>query len=123
VLDGRNCKEPNSQVGCVVSQASGHGCYEDYLSPILVESICKGDISFTSRSAEFFYYNPHPCGQVKEGKFVPMVLAILLGLNLDAQQGLFKLTMKSNATQAMVKVVTLASNKVNLINVNPFTHM
>lgn len=52
-----------------------------------------------------------------------MVLAILLGLNLDAQQGLFKLTMKSNATQAMVKVVTLASNKVNLINVNPFTHM
>jgi hypothetical protein len=58
----------------------------------------------------------------KEEKFVPMVLAILLGLNLDAQQGLFKLTMKSKATQAMAKVVTLASNKVNLIIVNPFTH-
>ncbi len=123
VLDGRSCKEPNSKVGCVVSQANGHGCYGDYLSPILVESICKGDISLTSRSADFFNYNPHPCGQAKEGKFVPMLLAILLGLNLDVQQGLFKLTMKSNATQAMAKVVTLASNKVNLIIVNPFTHM
>ncbi len=84
MLDGKSYKKPNSKVGCVVSQASSHGCYWDYLSPILVENICKDDISLTFRIVEFFYYNPHPCGQAKEGKFVPMVLAILLGLNLDA---------------------------------------
>jgi hypothetical protein len=30
-----------------------------------------------------------------------MVLAMLLAWNLDVQQGFFKLTMKSNAAQAM----------------------
>jgi hypothetical protein len=42
---------------------------------------------------------------------------------LDAQQGLFKLTMKSNATQAMVEVVALAFNKVNVTIINRLTCM
>jgi hypothetical protein len=42
---------------------------------------------------------------------------------LDAQQGLFKLTMKLNATQAMVEIVALASDKVNPTIINPLTHM
>jgi hypothetical protein len=36
-----------------------------------------------------------------------MVLAILSCWDLDVQQGLFKLTMKSNIVQAMVEVVAL----------------
>jgi hypothetical protein len=70
-----------------------------------------------------FYFSPHPCGQSKDGKFVPMVPTILSGWDLNAQQGLFKLTMKSNIVQAMVEVVALASKKVNLTNINPLTHM
>jgi hypothetical protein len=35
-------------------------------------------------------------------------------LGLDAQQGLFKFTMKSNAIQAMVKMVAMVTNKVQL---------
>jgi hypothetical protein len=41
-----------------------------------------------------------------------MVLAILFMWDLDAQQGLFKLMMKSNVVQAMAKVSTLFINKV-----------
>jgi hypothetical protein len=41
-----------------------------------------------------------------------MVLAILFEWDLDAQQGLFKLMMNSNVTQAMEKVSTLIINKV-----------
>jgi hypothetical protein len=41
-----------------------------------------------------------------------MVLAILFKWDLDAQQGLFKLMMNSNVTQAMEKVSTLIINKV-----------
>jgi hypothetical protein len=41
-----------------------------------------------------------------------MVLAILFEWDLDAQQRLFKLMMKSNVTQAMEKVSTLIINKV-----------
>jgi hypothetical protein len=52
-----------------------------------------------------------------------MAPTILSGWDLDAQQGLFKLTMKSNATQAMVEIVTLAFDKVSPTIINPLTHM
>jgi hypothetical protein len=52
-----------------------------------------------------------------------MVPTILSSWGLDIQQGLFKLTMKSNATQAMVEVVVLESNKVNLTIINTLTCM
>ncbi len=48
---------------------------------------------------------------------------ILSGWDLDAQQGLFKLTMKSNGTQTMVEIVALAFDKVNPTIINPLTHM
>jgi hypothetical protein len=70
-----------------------------------------------------FYYSPHPCGQPKDEKFVLMVPTILSNWDLNVQQGLFKLTMKSNATQAMAKIVALAFNKVNPTIINPFTCM
>jgi hypothetical protein len=52
-----------------------------------------------------------------------MDLAIFWAWDLDVQQGLFKLTMKSNIAQAMVEVMALASNKVNPTIINPFTRM
>jgi hypothetical protein len=52
-----------------------------------------------------FYHIPHACQQCKDDKFPPMVLAILLRWELDAQQGLFKLTMKFNFVQTMVEIV------------------
>jgi hypothetical protein len=52
-----------------------------------------------------------------------MVPKILLGCNLDAQHGLFKLTVKINVVQTMVEEVTFAFNKANPIIVNPFTHL
>ncbi len=52
-----------------------------------------------------------------------MVPTILLSWDLDAQQVLFKLTMKSNIVQAMVEVVALAFDKVNPTNINPLTCM
>jgi hypothetical protein len=52
-----------------------------------------------------------------------VVLAVLSGWDLDAQQRLFKLTMKSNASQAMAKVMALVANKVNPQIVNPLTHL
>ncbi len=42
---------------------------------------------------------------------------------MDVQQGLFKLTMKSNVAQAMAEVMALASNKVNPTIINPLTRM
>ncbi len=48
---------------------------------------------------------------------------ILSSWGLDAQQGLFKLTTKFNAAQAMAKVVAIASNKVNPTIINPLTCM
>jgi len=48
---------------------------------------------------------------------------ILFGRDLDVQQGLFKLTMKSNAIQAMVEVSQLIIDKVNPQIVNPLTHL
>jgi len=53
----------------------------------------------------------------------PMVFAILSGWDLYAQQGLFKLNMIFNISQTMVEVMTLASNMVNPIIVNPITCM
>jgi hypothetical protein len=52
-----------------------------------------------------------------------MVPAILSGWDLDAQQGLFKLTIKSNTIQAMAEIVAFASNKVNPTIINPLTCM
>jgi len=52
-----------------------------------------------------------------------MVFAILSGWDLYAQQGLFKLNMIFNISQTMVEVMTLASNMVNPIIVNPITCM
>jgi hypothetical protein len=54
-------------------------------------------------------------------KSTSMVLALLSSWDLNAQQGFFKLTMKSNTFQVMAEVVALAINKVNPQNVNPFT--
>ncbi len=69
------------------------------------------------------YCNLHPCGQPKDDKFAPMVPAIFSSWYLDAQQGLFKLTMKSNIVQAMAEVVVLAYDKVNPTIINPLTCM
>ncbi len=52
-----------------------------------------------------------------------MVLVVLSGWHLDAQQGLFKLTMKSNAYQVMAEVVVLVVDKVNPRIVNPLTRL
>jgi hypothetical protein len=41
--------------------------------------------------------------------------------DLDVQQGLFKLTMKSNIVQAIVEVVVFTSDKVNPTIINPLT--
>jgi len=70
-----------------------------------------------------FYSSPHPCGQPKDGKSTPMVPTIFSSWDLDAQQGLFKVTMKFNATQAMAKIVAIAFNKVNPTIINPLTCM
>jgi hypothetical protein len=69
------------------------------------------------------YGSSHPCGQPKDDKYAPMVLTILSGWDLDVQQGLFKLTMKSNIVQTMVEVVALAFDKVNPTIINPLTRM
>jgi hypothetical protein len=52
-----------------------------------------------------------------------MVPRILLGCNLDAQHGLFKLTIKSNVVQTMVEKVGFAFDKANPIIVIPFIHL
>ncbi len=59
-----------------------------------------------------FYGNPHACGVVIGDKSQSMVPAILSGWDFNAQQGLFKLMMKSNVAQVMAKVSTLTINKV-----------
>jgi hypothetical protein len=69
-----------------------------------------------------FYCIPWLCEQFKDNNYIFMVPTILLGWDLDVQQGLFKLTMKSNDVQAMAEVVVIASNKANPIIDNPFTH-
>ncbi len=70
-----------------------------------------------------FYCSPRPCAQPKDDKFAPMVHTILSSWNLDVQQGLFELTMKSNVIQTMAKVLALASENVKPTIINPFTHM
>ncbi len=57
------------------------------------------------------------------GKFASVVLVVLSSWDLDTQQRFFKLTMKSNASQAMGEVVALVANKVNPQIVNPLTRL
>jgi hypothetical protein len=71
----------------------------------------------------FFYCNPCPCGQIKDEKSDPTIPSILSSWDLDVQQGLFKLTTKSNIVQAMAKVMALRFDKVNRTIINPLTHM
>jgi hypothetical protein len=66
-----------------------------------------------------FYYILRPCKQSKDNKSPLMVLMILSRCELDVQHGLFKLTMKSNSTQAMVEIMAFAFDKVNPTIVNP----
>jgi hypothetical protein len=70
-----------------------------------------------------FYPIPHACQQSKDDKFLPMALAILLRRELDAQQGLFKLTMKFDFVQTMVEIVALGFDKVKHTIVNSFMHI
>jgi hypothetical protein len=62
---------------------------------------------------KFFYGNPQACGVAIGDKSQWMVPTILFRWDLDVQQRLFKLMMKSNVPQAMAKVSTLVFNKVN----------
>jgi hypothetical protein len=66
-----------------------------------------------------FYGSECTYGIQTNGKSTLMVLVVLLGWDLDAQQGFFKLTMKSNVSQAMAEVA-LASIEVNPQIVNLF---
>ncbi len=68
---------------------------------------------------KYFYCIPCPCKQSKNNKSPLMVPMILSGWELGVQHGLFKLTMKSNSTQAMAEIMTLAFEKVNPTIVNP----
>lgn len=52
-----------------------------------------------------------------------MVPKILLGCNLDAQHGLFKLIVKINVVKTVVEKVTFTFDKANPIIVNPFTNL
>lgn len=67
--------------------------------------------------------SPQPCGQFEGGKYAPIVVAIVLTWDLNVQQGLFKLTMKLNSTQAMAEMVALVVDKVNPIIVNPLIYL
>jgi hypothetical protein len=60
-----------------------------------------------------FYGNPCACGVAIGGKSQAMVPTIIFRWDLDAQQGLFKPTMKFNAIQPMVEVSALVIDKVN----------
>ncbi len=57
------------------------------------------------------------------GKSVLVVVAILSSWGLDVQQGFFMMTMKLKSTQAMVEVVAFTTNIVNLVIINPLTHL
>lgn len=70
-----------------------------------------------------FYNNPRPCGVARNNKSTLMVSIILSSWYLDAQQKLFKFTMKSNVFQAMAKMVALAVDKVQPQIVNPLNHL
>jgi hypothetical protein len=70
-----------------------------------------------------FYDNPCPCGAARNNKSTLMVVIILSSWDLDAQQKLFKFTMKSNVFQAMAKMVALAVDKVQPQIVNPLSHL
>ncbi len=72
------------------------------------------DVEFTFfRQMEIlkgFYCNPQSCEQFKDKKSTPMVSSIILAWDLNVQNELFKLTMKSNVVQAMAKVVAIVTN-------------
>jgi len=69
-----------------------------------------------------FYHTPRPCGVTINDKSALMVLVILSTWDLDAQQGLFELTMKLiNVTQAMVEMVALTIDKAYTMVVNALT--
>jgi hypothetical protein len=68
-----------------------------------------------------FYGSEHTYGIQTNGKYASMVPTVLSGWDLDSQQRLFKLTMKSNAYQVMAKMVAMVANKVDPQIVNPFT--
>ncbi len=69
---------------------------------------------------EDFYYSPCPCGQSKDA---PMVPSILSTWDFNVQHSFFKLTTKSNVTQAIMEVVALAVDKINPIFAKPFTQL
>jgi hypothetical protein len=56
----------------------------------------------------------HPYGQAKKGKSTPMVLPFFQARFGCSIWFAFKLTMKSNAIQAMVEGMALAFDKANL---------
>jgi hypothetical protein len=62
----------------------------------LVIRKCIHNFSSTFGGVERFYGHPCPCGVATINKSTLMVSIVLLGWDLNAQQGLFKLTMKSN---------------------------
>ncbi len=70
----------------------------------------------------FFLFLTHPYGQAKEGKYTPMVLPFFQVRFGCSIWFVSKLTMKSNAIQAMVEVMALAFDKAKLV-INGFTHM
>jgi hypothetical protein len=52
-----------------------------------------------------------------------MFPTILSWLNLDAQHGLFKLTMKSNVAQAMAEIMDVIFDNVSLVIVDSLVQM
>jgi hypothetical protein len=72
---------------------------------------------------KFFYNNPCPCGVATNNKSTIMVSIVLSSWDLDAQQRLFKFTMKSNIFQIMAKMVALAIDTVQPQIFDPLTHV
>jgi hypothetical protein len=71
-------------------------CHRSCLSSILVASKCKQYFSSDLEVLKGFYCTPCSCGITIDGKLAPMMLVILSTWDLDAQQGFFKLPMKSS---------------------------
>jgi hypothetical protein len=70
-----------------------------------------------------FYGSECTYGIQTNCKFASVVLAIISCWDLDAQQGLFKLTMKLDVSQMMTEVVAWVVNKVNPQIVNLLTRL
>jgi hypothetical protein len=80
----------------LISQVVGIGCHGNFLSPILVIGKSIHNFSSTFGGAERIFNCPCPYGVATNNKSTLMVPIVFLGWDLDAQQGLFKLTMKLN---------------------------